>query len=194
MDNDSPYCVKTQTRTALNLPEGDAFLKELRPLPKNVSGHIAIVRLGVAMKNKWFIAVVLAASISPTFARHAASDERDILKAEAALCHAFEVGDARYLRKALDKRFTLTSSTGVVTDLAQNLKEVTTREPAYDVFRNHDQTVRLYGDAAIITGITTVKGRSSGKAFAADFQYTDTWVRKGRWILAASHASRLPSS
>ena len=29
-------------------------------------------------------------------------------------------------------------------------------------------------------------------AFAADFQYTDTWVRRdGRWKLAASHASRL---
>ena len=144
------------------------------------------------MKNKWFIAVLLAAIVCPAFARNATSDKRDILKSEAALCHAFEVGDADYLLKALDKRFTLTSSTGVVTDVAQNLKEVATREPAYDVFRNHDQTVRLYADAAIITGITTVKGRAVGEAFAADFQYTDTWVhRKGQWILAASHASRL---
>jgi hypothetical protein len=37
-----------------------------------------------------------------------------------------------------------------------------------------------------------VKGRSAGEPFAADFQFTDTWIRRdGQWILAASHASRL---
>jgi hypothetical protein len=146
------------------------------------------------MKVNVPIAVLLTAIVGPVFAGDAASDKRDILQVEAALCHAFEVGDADYLRKALDERFTLTSSTGVVTDLAQNLKEVATREPAYDVFRNHDQVIRLYGDAAIVTGITTVKGRSAGEPFAADFQFTDTWIRRdGKWTLAASHASRLPA-
>lgn len=119
-------------------------------------------------------------------------DERALLPKEAATCHAFEVGDAAYLRKALDPRFTLTSSKGVVTDLQQNLAEVAAREPKYREFRNHDQRVRLYGDAAIVTGITSVKGTSAGEAFAADFQYTDTWIRRGTaWQLAASHASRL---
>jgi len=52
----------------------------------------------------------------------------------------------------------------------------------------------VYGDAAIVTGITTVKGRSKGEPFAADFQFTDTYVRhSGHWLLAASHASRLPT-
>jgi hypothetical protein len=138
--------------------------------------------------------VLLAVIAGAAFAGDAPSDKHDILQVEAALCRAFEVGDADYLRKALDERFTLTSSTGVVTGLAQNLQEVATRQPAYDVFRNHDQVIRLYGDAAIVTGITTVKGRSAGEAFAADFQYTDTWVRRdGKWTLAASHASRLPA-
>ncbi|TLY49539.1 MAG: nuclear transport factor 2 family protein [Gammaproteobacteria bacterium] len=127
--------------------------------------------------------------------RGAVDDEREIRRVEAELCHAFEIGDAQTLRKDLDATFTLTSSRGEVTDLAQNLDEVAKREPRYDEFRNHDQKVRLYGDAAIITGITTIKGTSEGKAFAADFQFTDTYVRHaGRWLLAASHASRLPAS
>lgn len=144
------------------------------------------------MTNRWLFAVLLAGGIGNACARDVASDKRDLLHVEAAACHAFEVGDAASLRKTLDARFTLTSSTGVVTDLAQNLHEVATREPKYDVFRNHDQKVRLYGDAAIITGITTVKGRANGTPFAADFQFTDTWIRRdGQWKLAASHASRL---
>jgi hypothetical protein len=125
-------------------------------------------------------------------ARDQAQDERDLLRTEAALCHAFEVGDATALGKSLDARFTLTDSRGNVTDREQNLAEVTKRDPYYDVFRNYGQKVRLYGEAAIVTGITTIKGHSGETAIAADFQYTDTWVRRdGAWILAASHASRL---
>src|SRR5262249_22606706 len=128
------------------------------------------------------------------FARDAAQDEREIRRVEAELCRAFEAGDARTLRTDLDAAFTLTSSRGEVTDLVQNLAEVEKREPRYEVFRNHDQKVRWSGDAALVTAITTIKGRAGGEPFAADFQFTDTYVRRdGRWLLAASHASRLPA-
>ena len=128
----------------------------------------------------------------PACASDAVQDEREIRRVEAELCKAFEDGDAKTLRKDLDATFTLTNSRGEISDFAQNLEEVAAREPRYEVFRNHDQNVRLYGDAAIVTGITTVKGRSKGEPFAADFQFTDTYVRrKGHWLLAASHASRL---
>jgi len=129
---------------------------------------------------------------SSVHAHDAAQDEREIRRVEAQLCHAFEIGDAGMLRKDLDVTFTLTNSHGEVSDFAQNLAEVASREPRYEIFRNHDQQVRVYRDAAIVTGITTVKGTSKGDAFAADFQFTDTYVRRdGRWLLAASHASRL---
>jgi ketosteroid isomerase-like protein len=142
--------------------------------------------------HAWSIAL-FALSLGTAHGRDAAQDERDIRRVETRLCEAFEKGDAETLRKDLDAQFTLTSSTGAVTDFAQNVAEVAQRDPAYDVFRNHDQKVRLYGDAAIVIGITTVKGQSGGKTFAGDFQYTDTWVyQHGRWKLAASHASRLP--
>lgn len=126
-------------------------------------------------------------------ARDAAQDQRELLQAEAALCQAFEDGDAEALSKGLTADFTLVDSRGTVTGLAQNLDEVRRREPYYDEFRNHDQQVRLLGDSAIVIGITSVKGRAGGEAFAADFRFTDTWVlRDGRWLMAASHASRLP--
>lgn len=141
----------------------------------------------------WFLMSVLLAAGS-THARDAAQGEHELLRTEAAVCRAFETGDAAYLRTALDPRFTLIDSRGVVTNLEQNLAEVRMREPHYDEFRNHDQAIRLYGDTAIVTGITSIKGTTGGDAFAADFRFTDTWVYRGkRWILAASHASRLPA-
>lgn len=119
---------------------------------------------------------------------------RELLRVEAELCHAIEVGDVAVVKRDLDETFTLTSSRGNVTDYASNVAEVAKRDPAYEMFRNHDQKVRLYGDAAIITGVTSIKGHSGKDAVDGDFQYTDTWVRRdGHWKIAASHASRLPA-
>ena len=143
------------------------------------------------MRAATLMAMALLAS-GTALAREKAADERDIRVAEAALCHAFEVGDAGELKKYLDPTFTLTNSRGEVTDYQANLAEVATREPRYDVFRNHDQKVRVYGDAAIVTGVTSVKGTAEKKPFEADFQFTDTYVlHDGHWLLAASHASRI---
>jgi len=148
------------------------------------------------MKHEiWLSAMIALSCVAfPLHARDFVQDEREIRRVEAELCKAFEDGDAPTLRKDLDATFTLTNSRGEVSDFAQNLDEVAKREPRYEVFRNHDQNVRVYGDAAIVTGITSVKGRSKGEPFAADFQFTDTYVRRqDRWLLAASHASRLPA-
>lgn len=144
------------------------------------------------MRHAALLTITLVLFSQMATARDALQDEREILKVEAALCRAFENGDAAALRRYLDETFTLTDSRGVVTDFSQNVAEAERGEPRYEVFRNHSQTVRLYGDAAITTGITTVKGNAGGISFAADFQFTDTWVyRDGGWKMAASHASRL---
>ncbi|WP_407353729.1 nuclear transport factor 2 family protein [Luteimonas sp. R10] len=141
---------------------------------------------------RWCVAAALAASALPALARDAAQDRRDILEAEAALSEAFENRDADALRAWLDERFVLTGSNGIPADRAQTIAEVESGEPAYDVFRNRDQVFHLYGDAAVVTGITSVEGKAGGEPFAADFQFTDTWVyRDGRWRLAASHATRI---
>jgi len=135
----------------------------------------------------------IAASHNPSASRSAAQDEGEIRRVEAELCHAFESGDANVLRRDLDERFTLTNSGGEVANFAQTIAEVEKRDPFYDVFRNHDQVVRSYGDAAIVTGVTSVAGHSQDQPFQADFQFTDTWIRdrNGKWKLAASHASRV---
>jgi ketosteroid isomerase-like protein len=144
------------------------------------------------MKDRMIVLLILVLSARTAQARDARQDERELLRTEATLCAAFEHGDAATLRRGLDPTFTLTDSHGQVTGFERNVEDVARRDPAYDVFRNHDQRVRLYGDAAVVTGITTVKGRSGKDAFAADFQYTDTWVRGADgWKIVASHASRL---
>lgn len=149
-------------------------------------------RLNRKTESCWLLALLMgvataAVAVEPGHAT------RELLQAEADACQAFEAGDADTLRHVLTADFSLVDSHGKVTNLEQNLAEVAAREPLYEEFRNHDQQVRLYGDTALVVGITSVRGRAGGEAFAADFRYTDTWIRRdGRWLLAASHASRLP--
>jgi len=120
-----------------------------------------------------------------------ADDTKAILQAEADVCAAYEREDADWLAKHLDPTFTLTSSSGKVTTRADEVADLR-GGTKYEVFRNRDSKIRLYGDAAVVTGITHVEGESDGKPYKLDFQFTDTYVRKaGAWVLVASHASRL---
>ena len=142
--------------------------------------------------NAAWLAASLVLAVSSAAARDKAADASEIRRTEAKLCEAFEKGDAKTLREYMDPQFTQGTSRGDIEDFRQTVSEVEKRDPAYDEFRNHDQTVRVYDDAAIVIGITSVKGKSDGKAFAADFKYTDTYVyRDGHWWLAASHATKL---
>jgi ketosteroid isomerase-like protein len=139
-----------------------------------------------------FIATAVALGSAGVHAAAPDLLEAALLHAESTLCAAFERGDAATLRRYLEPSFTLVDSRGEVSGYAQNVDEVARRSPRYETFRNHDQTVRRYGDTAIVIGITTVKGNADGTPFAADFRYTDTWLyRDGTWKIAASHASRL---
>lgn len=121
-----------------------------------------------------------------------ADDERDIRRVESELCEAFRKGDAETIARLEDETYTLTNSHGQVSTRADDIADAKKGETKYSEFRNHDTTVRLYGDAAIVLGITSLRGTSGGKDFAADFRFTDTYVRRaGGWKIAASHATRL---
>jgi ketosteroid isomerase-like protein len=120
-----------------------------------------------------------------------ADDEREIRRVEAALCDALRTGDAATIAKLEDETYTLTNSKSEVTTRADDLADAK-KGVRYDEFRNHGQKVRLYGDAAIVLGVTSVRGASGAKPFAADFRFTDTYVRRADgWKIAASHATRI---
>jgi ketosteroid isomerase-like protein len=134
------------------------------------------------------LAVLACASIAAT--ADDARDEAAILATLHAACQAYQMGDVAHLEEALDERFTLTDSSGVITTKREELAAVRKGDPKYEIFRNSAMSVRLYGDAALVTGVTTVKGTSGDKAFHSALQFTDTLIRRdGEWKIAASHVS-----
>jgi ketosteroid isomerase-like protein len=137
--------------------------------------------------------LLLAALAAPAFAAASpADDTRDIERVERELCDAIRTGDAAKIEKLEDETYTLTNTRGEVTKRADDIADAKKGEIRYTEFRNHDTTMRLYGDAAIRLGITSLKGSASGKPFALDVRFTDTYVRRADgWKIAASHATRM---
>ena len=137
--------------------------------------------------------VFLAALAAPMLASATpADDTREIERVERELLDAIRTGDAATIEKYEDETYTLVSTRGEVTTRADDIADAKKGEIRYTEFRNHDTTMRLYGDAAIRIGITTLKGTASGKPFALDVRFTDTYIRRADgWKLAASHATRI---
>jgi len=137
------------------------------------------------------LSAVLVASVGVRASER--EDVAAILQVERDICAAYEREDASWLAKHLPPTFTLTGSTGKVTTREEEVADLESGTK-YDVFRNRDSKVRLYGDAAVVTGITEVGGSSDGKPYKLEFQFTDTYVRTpAGWAMVASHASRLPA-
>jgi ketosteroid isomerase-like protein len=118
--------------------------------------------------------------------------EQTVMGVTQATCDAFRNHDVAALERLLSKDFTLIGSDASVQPRSQAFDEVRAGDPAYDEFRNHDMTARVYGDVAVVQGITSLAGQSGGHAFALDVRFTDVLVKRdGRWQIVTSHATRI---
>jgi ketosteroid isomerase-like protein len=122
----------------------------------------------------------------------AATPEQDAMAVTQAACDAFRLRDIPALERLLAPEFNLVSSNSEIQSRAQALQEVRDGDPQYDRFENHSMTARVYGDTAVVQGITSLKGRAAGKPFALDVRFTDTLVRvNGSWTIVVSHVTRI---
>jgi ketosteroid isomerase-like protein len=142
------------------------------------------------------IGVLSGVLFSTAFAADAArpdATELDVMQVTQDACEAFLHGDLAAAEALLAPGFTLVNSNATVQTREEVLAEVRSREPKYDVFRNHSMNARVFGDAAIVQGITSVKGRSGEHAFDVNVRFTDTLIReKGKWRLIVSHVTAMP--
>lgn len=150
------------------------------------------------MKAKFLTRVATAAAagslVLAAAARAAATPEAEVMAVTQAACDAFRLQDLPALERLLAPDFTLVGTDAQIQPRAQAFAEVRAGEPTYEVFRNHDMTARVYGDAAVVQGITSLKGLSGGKPFALDVRFTDTLIRTGgTWKIVVSHVTLIPT-
>jgi len=120
------------------------------------------------------------------------SVEQELIKLENEWGQAFYKRDIAFADRFLADDYTGTEEKGIVMTKAQELEDLKSGVHLSTSGVQDDIRVRVYGDAAVVTGRTTVKGQYQGKEFTSRYRWTHTFIRRdGQWQCVASHISRI---
>ena len=79
---------------------------------------------------------------------------------------------------------------GRVRSKPQVISDFTSGDLKFQSITTDDVQVRVYGNTAVETGLSTMVGQDKGKAVPRDTRFTRVWVKQqGRWRLVANHYS-----
>jgi uncharacterized protein (TIGR02246 family) len=130
------------------------------------------------MRRVW--AVLLGLSGSWCAVAATPQDDRDaVAKLDTQFQAAVKANDAATMAKILHEDMVLVLGDGRVNTRAEQLQEARDRLIEYEV-QDEDpgtQSVRVYGNTAVVTACLSIKGTSRGIAFERHLWFSDTYVR-----------------
>ena len=101
--------------------------------------------------------------------------------------------DAAFMEGILADDYTWTDPTGKIHSKAEEIASMKSGQGLVTSNVDDEVKIRVYGDAAVVTGRTTAKWMEKGKEGSSQIQWTDTWIRRnGRWQCVADHVSNIP--
>jgi len=135
--------------------------EELDRLAAAAKLSATMTRASAARRHKnYFLRLLLCPAVSALAADQNNVVEKAVLETEHAWCRAFLHHNPDEIAAIESEDYTLTNSRGAISTRADDIAEAKTGAVHYTVFENHEMKVRLYGDAAVVTGRTLVKGRA----------------------------------
>ena len=117
---------------------------------------------------------------------------RELMQIERQLAATWKRGDCDGWAALLAPDWSVIHITGEVITRAQAIETCKSGAVPLDSLESDELSVRVFGDAAVVTGRTTA---STGGASPATvrLRFTDVFIRRsGKWLVVASHATRLP--
>src|SRR6267378_4687958 len=121
------------------------------------------------------------------------SVEGHLIELERQMSAALVREDAAVLDRLWSNDLVFTFPNGKVSNKAQRLAG---QKPAAQPSQSESETsndevkVYLYGNTAVVTVLSTWRGKENNKAYSSQFQATHVWVKQeGRWQLVAAHVS-----
>ena len=98
--------------------------------------------------------------------------------------------DAAALQRIYADDFIGVGPSGTVRTKAQVISDFTSGDLKFQSIVTGEVRVRVYDNAAVETGLSTMVGQDKGKAVPRDTRFTRVWVKQqGRWRLVANHYS-----
>lgn len=111
---------------------------------------------------------------------------------ESDVSTAYLKGDTAVLERVWADEYTFTPPNGMVFNKADYLAMLKSGVVKYESFDPQNIEVQVYGDAAVVTGLVTVKGKVPGHTINGQDRFLTVYVkRQGRWQQVATQAARV---
>lgn len=103
--------------------------------------------------------------------------------------------DIAFLEQYLADDYMSTFPDGTILDKKGEIESLKSGEIALAQMTASEMNVRRYGEAAVITGRSTIKANVKGKEISGEYRFTDIWIRRGdRWLAVGSQVTRITGS
>ena len=117
--------------------------------------------------------------------------EEELLKLEKEFARAIVKNDAEAIRQFLGDDWVIIDADGGIIEKARFLGVVESGALTHEMMESDDVEVRIYGDSAVVSGLTRTKGKFMGQDFSTQERATDVFVmQNGRWQCVFSQLTR----
>ena len=117
--------------------------------------------------------------------------EKELLKLENEFARAVASNNADALDRLLADDWIIVEPDGSIIDKARFLEVIRSGALSHESMKSTDLKVRVYGNTAVVTGLTTSKGKFMGQDFISCERATDIFVKQAdRWQCVFTQLTR----
>jgi len=118
--------------------------------------------------------------------------EEELLKLEKEFAEAIVKNDLEGVERLVVDDWIIIGPDGEIVERARFFEVIKSGAMTHDTMESEDFRIRVYGDSAVVTGITRTKGKFMGQEFSTKERATDVFVKRdGRWQCVLTHLTRL---
>jgi ketosteroid isomerase-like protein len=140
-----------------------------------------------------FVVLQLVCLQGSSLAAQRGTREDSLRALEAARGEALLRADTTVLSRMIADEFVEISRLGQLRARADNLRDIASGDLKLATVTYDSQTVRTYGDVAVLTGIADNTGTYRGFPFRGKIRYTRVFVRRdGRWQAVLMQQTAMP--
>ena len=159
--------------------------------------HVSQVGVASSLVLCVLFALVSGSSVSATPPVASADRIQKIIAKLTAQADRWDKAIIRKDRAAIEANmaddFRHIDGSGNIDTKASFIKGVMAADLVIDPYVVEDFDVRVYGDAALLSGTTRMTGRSEGVPFKSHYRYIDIYVRFGeQWKVVSVQISKMP--
>ena len=119
--------------------------------------------------------------------------KEELLRLEKAFAEAIVKNDLEGIGRLVTDDWIIIDPNGEIVDRERFFEVIKSGALTQDMMESEDLGVRVYGDSAVVTAVTSTKGKFMGQEFSTQERATDVFVKRdGRWQCVLTHLTRFP--